>query len=289
MKVGFIGFGEVASTLSKGLLESGAMVYTCLNGRSQGTKNRAHELGVKPCNNYKELGETSEILISAVTPSLAAKVAKDAGKYSKGIYVDINNVSPKTVKETLGYVENKKTVDASIIGSVKKNGPKVQIIACGGYAENFSILNDYGLNIEIKGRKIGDCSQIKMLRSSYTKGVSALLWETLSAAYKMGIDKEVLEIIAQTEGPQFENSANSRLLSSFKHAKRRQEEMDEVRNILSEKIDPIMADAIEKTFETICLQNENYKNSNLNTINKSSIQDLNDYKSLFNLLYDINR
>src|SRR5512145_2913789 len=116
MKVGFIGFGEVASTLSQGLLDNGVTVLTCLHGRSATTKNKALEMGVTVCYSYRELAETSEILISAVTPSTAVQVAREIGKYSTGIYVDINNVSPATVLKALGQIENKKTVDAAIIG-----------------------------------------------------------------------------------------------------------------------------------------------------------------------------
>lgn len=288
MKVGFIGFGEVASTLSQGLLDNGVNVLTCLHGRGPTTKNKALEMGVTVCSSYRELAETSEILISAVTPSTAVQVAREIGKYSTGIYVDINNVSPSTVREALGQVENKKTVDATIIGSVKRNGHSVQIIACGESAHDFAVLNEYGLNIKIMGNKIGNCSQIKMLRSSYTKGVSALLWETISAAYKMGIDEEVLEIIAETEGPQFMNSANSRLISSFKHAKRRYEEMNEVKNLLSDEIDPIMADAIENTFEIISNQNKIF-NEDDNKDLRSPMNfesDFKSYKELFKHLFD---
>lgn len=281
MKVGFIGFGEVASTLSGGLLDNGATVLTCLQGRGVPTKNKALEMGVTICNSPRELAETSEILISAVTPSNAVEVAREMGKYSKGIYVDINNVSPDTVIESLGMVKNKKTVDAAIIGSVKRNGYNVQIIACGDSATDFAVLNDYGLNIKIMGNEVGNCSTIKMLRSSYTKGVSALLWETFLAAYKMGIDEEVLEIIGQTEGPQFGKSANSRLLSSFNHSKRRYEEMGEVKKILSYSVDPLMADAIEQMFETI-----HEKKTKFNK-NKNSQLDFKSYKDLFKSLNNI--
>ncbi|MDP2835942.1 MAG: DUF1932 domain-containing protein [Methanobacteriaceae archaeon] len=291
MKIGFLGFGEVSSILSEGLLDNGVNVFTCLQGRSSTTKNKALEMGVTICPSYRKLAEKSEILISAVTPSTAVEVARDIGKYSRGIYVDINNISPATVREALGQVENKKTVDAAIIGSVKRNGSNVQIIACGDSAQDFAFLNDYGLNIKIMGTEIGNCSQIKMLRSSYTKGVSALLWETISAAYKMGIDEEVMEIIGETEGQQFKNSVNSRLISSFKHAKRRYEEMDEVKNLLSDEIDPIMADAIENTFEIILDQNKDFNNNNNNNNKdfKDAIEfksDLKSYKELFKHLYD---
>jgi len=41
-------------------------------------------------------------------PAKAVEVAREIGKYSKAVYVDINNVSPKTVKKALSYIKNHK-------------------------------------------------------------------------------------------------------------------------------------------------------------------------------------
>jgi len=43
MKVGFLGFGEVASTLSAGLLKNGVEVSTCIEDRSPRTQRLAQE------------------------------------------------------------------------------------------------------------------------------------------------------------------------------------------------------------------------------------------------------
>ncbi|MCK9152141.1 NAD(P)-dependent oxidoreductase [Methanobacterium alcaliphilum] len=251
MKVGFVGFGEVASELSRGLIDEGVNVLTCVDGRSSKTQKLAKQSGAKLCLRNRDVAEEADILISSVTPEMAISVAYELGKLSKGIYVDINNVSPETVKKSLSLVENHKVVDAAIIGSVHKKGHKVQIIASGNSAEDFSKLNDFGFNIKIVGSEIGQASAIKMLRSSYTKGVSMILWETVFAAYKLGLDKEVLNIIAETEGPNFEESAKSRLISSAFHSKRRSEEIIEVKDFLSQINESLMVQSTENIFELI--------------------------------------
>jgi 3-hydroxyisobutyrate dehydrogenase-like beta-hydroxyacid dehydrogenase len=241
MKIGFLGFGEVASTLSVGLMENGAEVYTCVEGRSKRTRNNILKTGVKTYPSNKILAENSDILISSVVPSKAIEVAEMVGKYSRGIYVDINNVSPETVINALGRVENRKTVDAAIIGSVAKNGLNVNMIASGCCAKEFANLKNYGMNITVVGNENGQASGIKLLRSAYTKGVSALLFESLYQGYKMGIDEEVLKYISETECPDFIESATSRIISAAFHAQRRFEEMDEVVKMLSGKQSPVMA------------------------------------------------
>jgi len=264
MQLGFLGFGEVASTISEGLMENGVDVYTCVLGRSTRTKKLAENTSVKFYNSYHDLAQNSEILISSVVPSNAVEVAKMVGKYSKGIFVDMNNVSPKTVIQTLGMIENGKTVDAAIIGSVIRMGLNVKVIASGPFADDFAGLKNFGMNISVVGSENGQASEIKLLRSAYTKGVSALLFESIQYGYKMGIDKEVLKYISETEGNDFIDSAVSRITSAAFHADRRSEEMKEVVEMLSEKHDPIMAKATEEFFKKLSksIKNPNKKPCN---------------------------
>ena len=251
MKIGFLGFGEVASTLAAGLLSNGANVFTCVEGRSFRTKELVKETEINLCKSNRELAESCDILISAVTPSQAVEVAKSVGKYFKGIYIDMNNISPSTAEKALSYIENRKTADASIIGSVRKKGVDAHILVSGPYAEQFAELNRYGMNISVIGAEIGQASAIKLFRSSFTKGISALLFETLYSAYKMGIEEETLKYIAETEGESFRESAVSRIISSAVHSKRRAEEMEEVIGLISKSSDAKMSKATCEFFKQL--------------------------------------
>lgn len=251
MKIGFIGFGEVASTLCDGLLKNGADVYTCVHDRSIRTKKIAENSGVEICETYKMLAEDSDILISAAVPSSSVDVARMVGEYVEGIYVDMNNVSPKTVNAALDLVRSGKTVDASIIGSVRKKRLDVNIIASGPSADSFAELRKYGMNIQIIGEKTGQASAIKLLRSAYTKGVSALLFESLYHAYTLGVDEDVLKYLSKTEGKDFKNSSMSRIISSAYHAERRSQEMEEVVGMFQEEQDPVMAKATREFFKSL--------------------------------------
>lgn len=253
MKVGFLGFGEVASTLSEGLLARGVEVSTCVEGRSPITVELAKSSGVKLYKSNSELAESSDILMSTVVPAQAVNVAQESGELGrkfKGIYVDLNNISPDTVKEVLSYIPSGKTVDAAIMGGIK-NGLETPIIASGKFAENFAELNQYGMNIEVIGPEVGQASGIKMLRSAYTKGVSALLFEAFHAAYQMGVDETLLRYLTQSEGSHFPESANSRLTSSAYHSKRRAQEMGEVVKFLSEYTDPVITRATFEFFQSL--------------------------------------
>ena len=120
IKIGFLGFGEVASTLSNGLLARGVEVSTCLEGRSQRSVELAKSTGVGLCDSLSELVESSDILLSAVVPAEAVSMAAKVGvRGFDGVYVDLNNVSPGTVKEAFSHIPNGKTVDGAIMGVLK--------------------------------------------------------------------------------------------------------------------------------------------------------------------------
>ena len=250
LKVGFLGFGEVASTLSEGLLAQGVNVSTCLEGRSQRSVELAKSTGVNLFDSLTELSESSDILLSAVVPAEAVSVAKNVGGGFEGVYVDLNNVSPGTVKEAFSHIPNGKTVDGAIMGGIK-NGLETPIIASGVHAETFAELNQYGMNIEVIGPEVGQASGLKMLRSAYTKGVSALLFEAFYAAYQMGVDETLLRYLTLSEGSHFPASSNSRLTSSAYHSRRRAQEMDEVVKFLTEYEDPLITRATCEFFHTL--------------------------------------
>lgn len=254
IRVGFIGFGEVASIMASKLLEEGFEVLTSTSGRSERTRKLARDLGVVDCANIREVSRGSDILISAVTPGVAVRVAREVGDHVRGVYVDINNVAPATVKRALENIRNGRVVDAAIMGRIKDL--KVKILACGSAADEFARLNDYGFNIKVVSDCVGDASALKMLRSSYTKGVSALLLETLLAAYHLGLDGSLLDILEETEGDGFRERAISRVISSAFHSRRRYEEMKDVESFLSENITPIMSKCTLRTFKRMMEQLE---------------------------------
>lgn len=251
MKIGFLGFGEVASNLSGGLMDHGAEVCTCVEGRSSRTHKNAEKMGVTLCSTNREVAEISDLTLSTVVPSKAVEVAGEVSNHCRGIYVDMNNVSPETVNQALGLVKSGRVVDASLMGSVVKHGLNTPVIASGPFAQEFAKLKTYGLNVEVVGTDTGQASALKMLRSTYTKGVSALLFETFSAAYKMGLDEELMKYLQKTECPGFRDAAASRIINSAYHAGRKSDEMQEVLKFLGKYTEPAMTHATAALFDIV--------------------------------------
>ena len=264
MKFGFIGFGEVSYTLSKILLSYGFEVMTSTEGRSDKTKELVNSLDIIVLDSFEEVAGESDILISANSPQSALAVALKYGSLTDGIFLDFNNISPNTAKQIENYIGDEHFIDSSIMGRVSSD--ELNLYFSGRKAEefvgnmrNFIKGHDSPTNIEVNIKvvsdEIGDVSKLKILRSSYTKGVSALLVETFETAEKLGLSDELWEILSLTENSDFETSSKSRISSSYRSSKRKYEELNEVLEFLdgvdNKRKSKIMALATREKFEKL--------------------------------------
>lgn len=249
LKIGFIGFGEVSQTIYEYLKNSDNIkLSTTTYNRSPKSIKRIKHSKISTFKDLKTLSQNSNILISAVTPKNALNVAKEVSPYLNGIYMDVNTISPLTIQKILKYIPESNYVDCAIIGKITDN--KSYFMISGKNTKDILALSNYGLKIKKIGDTIGQASQLKMLRSNYTKGVSAILYETFKTAYQLGMVDELLDLLTETEGQQFTEKINSRIINSYNHSKRKSEELKEI-NLFLEKNNPedmIMNKAILKLF-----------------------------------------
>ena len=113
MDIGFIGFGKVSQTLTKQLKKQ-HKIYTSIEGRSEKTIQQAQKSQINILKTNQELQNTCELLINATSPKNALKTAKTYKNY-KGLYLDLNNINPKTT-QTIGTIFNKNFINGAIIG-----------------------------------------------------------------------------------------------------------------------------------------------------------------------------
>ena len=169
MNIAFIGFGKVSYTLSKIIQSPDINFLTSSENRSKETIDLINKSNVQVYDSFSEALANANIIISAVTPSKAVEVAKTYSKYCNGIYLDLNNISPKTVGKINNLTDN--FVDGAIIGKIDSSSPI--LFLSGKKAEELLFLNDF-LNVKIISDEIGGTSKLKLLRSTYTKSLSVL-------------------------------------------------------------------------------------------------------------------
>jgi 3-hydroxyisobutyrate dehydrogenase-like beta-hydroxyacid dehydrogenase len=250
MDIGLIGYGKVNQTLAK-QLKKNHKIYTTIEGRSQNTINNAQKTEINILKTNKELAQKSDLLISANTPSEALKIAQNFSKYYNKLYLDLNNINPKTsqkIAKTLG--EN--YIDGAIIGKV--TDLKLLLLS-GPQATKLEFLKQNNINIKILSQKIGDASTLKMLRSIYTKGVTALLIETFDNAKQLNLNQELWEILELTENTNFKSKSTSRIENTKTSTKRKNEELKEILKFLennnTSQYNQIMTKATKNKFKKL--------------------------------------
>lgn len=223
MIIGLIGFGKVSKNLIKLIDSEDIDFITSFENRSAKTINDIKDSGIDAVDTFEQVAIASDILISANSPKSALEVAKKYGKYAKGIYLDLNNISPDTTLEINEYADN--LVDGAIIGKIDSDNPILYV--SGKNADELLFLNEF-ISTKKISENIGDAAILKLLRSIYTKSLSSLLIESLEVSSKYGLEDEFFEILSLTEGDDFKEKSLSRITNTLNNSKRKSEELEEI-------------------------------------------------------------
>jgi 3-hydroxyisobutyrate dehydrogenase len=257
-RVGFLGFGEVASVLSRPMVEHGAQVYAydLLLGREGGRE--ALERRAAPGIRFQPLPEVLrgvDYVLSTVTTQAAVAVARDCAPYLRRgqVYLDLNSTAPRVKLEIAAIVEppGAHCVEGAILGAVGVAGAATRILLAGERAGPAAdALAGLGLNVAHYSRQVGQASLFKMLRSIFSKGLEALLLELLIAARRAGLEGDLWEeAVATVSSHPFDETAANWIRTHAVACERRYHEMVQVAETMREiGVEPVMTAATEAFF-----------------------------------------
>lgn len=272
MRLGFIGFGEAAYEMSKGLKKRGLeeitvfdIMHDDLNFGSL-IRERANSAGVKLVFSAKEVIKESEIIIVAVPGGKALETAKYLYNNLNDniIYVDVSASTVKDKKEIWETIKGKtkRFVDVAMLGALPIYQHEVPIVASGTGTNQFiELMTPYGMNIEKISEIAGDGTAIKLIRTIFTKGLSSLLLEIVQISTKTGLTDRVIKSISSTvDEASFEYTINRLLTSGAIHAERRAQELIGSVELLEEyDIYPLMSKAAKEKLDWFASKDLNKK------------------------------
>lgn len=256
---GFIGFGEAAFWIARGLRGEGITrifaydLHTSTPGRGELIRERAAEAAVTLLPRLAAVPPESDIVISAVTAAAAGPVGQEAAQELKPhhLYMDINSVSP-AVKKAIGAAvaeSGAKFVEAAVMSTVPPLGHGAPMLLCGPGAADFAArMTPLGMKLEVLDAPLGSAAAIKMFRSVIIKGLEALMLECVLAAEQFGAANRVFDSVsASIPGIDWNQLAHYMVGRTALHAERRADEMMEVAATLADLgVEPIMASATAK-------------------------------------------
>ncbi|MDV2887384.1 NAD(P)-binding domain-containing protein [Alkalihalophilus pseudofirmus] len=238
MNIGFIGFGEVGFEMSKGFYSQGKnlnlFVYDHLYKNIE-TKYRAEKVQAALFDEpLKVVQQELNILFVAVPASYSSEAWNSIlpGLNKNTLCVDLSTASSETKQRICKELSNKDItfIDAAIMGPLKGNQHKVPMIVSGiGAKEFIKWGKTFEMNLSYVSELAGDATNIKFIRSIFTKGLSTLLFEVMEIADKLNLDDTILDSITKTiDKEPFENVINRLITGNVLHSERRIKEMDNV-------------------------------------------------------------
>lgn len=258
-RIVFIGFGEAGGLLADGLLGAGADVAATYDilihdaDKAVVHREKASSKGVIASENIEDAVEGADVIISAVVSTEILVAAENVAPYlTPGqIYFDINSASPKAKREAADVIEatGAHFVEAAVMDLIPPRGHKTPMLLAGEQAERtITMLAPFGMDVRAIGTDIGAASSVKMVRSVFMKGFSAVLLESLYAASKLDAEDAVLDSLQITyPGLDWKELAEYYMPRLIQHGKRQSEEMHSVSETLEELgVEPITAVATAK-------------------------------------------
>jgi 3-hydroxyisobutyrate dehydrogenase-like beta-hydroxyacid dehydrogenase len=191
---GILSPGDMGHTVGQVLRGRGLRVITCLSGRSARTRALARKAQIVEVDSITALVQQADVVLSIVAPDQAVRVARAVAEAlfettEDLLFVDCNAIAPVTVKQigSLITAAGGRFVDASIIGPPPRQPGATRFYASGPHAAEFARLSEFGLDVRVLSRTVGDASAIKMCYAALTKGLTALATELLTAGQALGV------------------------------------------------------------------------------------------------------
>ncbi|MCR4706404.1 MAG: DUF1932 domain-containing protein [Clostridiales bacterium] len=255
MTVGFVGFGEAASSIAIGLHEEGVQRIVCFDVMQadprfkEGFEKKVAACGAVKMESAADVCREADIVFSAAPSNFAVSAAEGAapGMHEGLIFVDVSTATPLEKKQIAGMAAEKgaRFVDAAMMGALLKDRHQVQMLLSGNGAKAMmEMMAPYHMRLEFVEGEPGTATSIKFIRSITAKGLSCLLIESLQAAQHFGVEKTIVDSFIDSFGPKFKGIIDGYVSGAIIHAMRREHELQNVVDFLkSENLPYTMAEA----------------------------------------------
>jgi 3-hydroxyisobutyrate dehydrogenase len=249
--IALIGYGEVGTIFARALKEKGARTIRAFDTKYASRALPPQDGNAEVCASAAEAVSGAGLIFSAVTAAETLNAARSAAaSIGEGaFFVDLNSASPGTKREAANSIDaaGGRYVEAAVMSSVPPHGLRVPMLLGGAHAADFlAFAAPLNLSARVYDTEIGRASAVKLCRSVLTKGIEALLTESLMAARHYGVVGDVLASLSDMLPlPDWTKTANYMVSRTVLHGRRRAEEMREAARTVAEAgLEPLMSERI---------------------------------------------
>ena len=274
MKIAIIGCGEVGYLYAVALIDAGYALQLCAPRPSEKVLQLASDKNITLHKEINTWLKEIDVVISCVPGSTSLSVSKETIPFLKhgATFTDFSSSSSNDKREAslISKSNNISFADVVIMGSVDLSGAKTPLLCAGTGSEKIvSIMKKLDTPIRVlENAKAGDAASLKLLRTVFMKGLSALTVECIVAAEAQGVKKLLYEILSDFDNTPLSEFLDMMLRNHVTHACRQQHEIHEATMQLKSAGLPVqLLPAIEALFASTCenIKSNPFENKNPTT------------------------
>lgn len=178
MRTTVLGLGEAGALYAAGLVARGWDVT------GYDPANTATPDGARRADSPAEAVRDAELVLSLVGGKVARSAAESVAAHLPpgAVFVDMNSMAPDAKRATAELVGPHRFADVAVVGSVPEHGAATGVVVSGvASARAAEVFRALGAPVEDIGGEPGAASVRKLLRSSFMKGLGALIVESMAA------------------------------------------------------------------------------------------------------------
>ncbi|BDZ46210.1 NAD(P)-dependent oxidoreductase [Naasia aerilata] len=231
MRVAVLGLGEAGSLYAQGFAARGATVIGFDPAVSVAPE------GVGLAADAPSAVRDADVVASLVGASAAPAVARSvlAHLAPGAVFADMNTGSPEDKRRMAAEAEAAGVAfaDVAIMAPVPRAAELTPLLVSGpGAARLRELWSGLGVPVTVAGPEAGDAAGLKLLRSIFMKGLAALIFESVTAAERLGSGEWIRDQIAGELGPDGAALVERLVSGTRQHAERREHEMRDVEGFL---------------------------------------------------------
>ncbi|MBB4688223.1 RraA family protein [Amycolatopsis jiangsuensis] len=220
MRMAVLGLGEAGTLYATEMVERG------WNVTGYDPADNATPSGLQRTETPEAAVRDAEVVLSLVGGTFARQAAESVAGHldPDAVYVDMNAAAPAVMSAIAEVVGARRFADVSVIGPVPNHGARTSVIISGAAsASAAAVFTSLGAPVDDIGGAAGEASARKLLRSTFMKGLAALIVESCDAGRAAGAEEWVrAQIAAELSGG--ETTLDRLYHGTRKHAARRAEE-----------------------------------------------------------------
>lgn len=236
--IGLVGLGEVGLVVASELQRAGRSLR-CLDTRGGAlTDPAARELGIPLSEDAAEFAASVDACIVTVVGRASHGVAAELAAHLRPgtLYSDWTTTSPGVRDAIAGLCADAgvRFADVAIVDTVTWIDRTIELLVSGPGATLIGgVLEGTRLAPVVIDAERPVSTEVKLMRSVFTKGLEALLVETLTASESFGIRADVERSVLRFMEEPFDRIIALLVGSSMRHAERRANEVHDVLEFVS--------------------------------------------------------